>query len=225
MFLFIHVHYSENHDTVTIFFSDIVRFTDISRALSPVKVCNMLDRLYLAFDALANKHKVFKVETVGDCYLACTGIPNPQEKHATIMARFAWACLQAFSDLDALIDQALGDEKVKGIVIISGKPGSFAGGMDLNVIARMKDDAGENPAQGLFDGLMRFHGMLRKIERAGMDDKNKGGKPIATALPGTTMGIGYEIAISTHRIFAAPNPSSSGAPHREECGMSCMLCC
>eukprot|EP00526_Cylindrotheca_closterium_P008173 CAMPEP_0113660222 /NCGR_PEP_ID=MMETSP0017_2-20120614/32780_1 /TAXON_ID=2856 /ORGANISM="Cylindrotheca closterium" /LENGTH=836 /DNA_ID=CAMNT_0000574833 /DNA_START=650 /DNA_END=3157 /DNA_ORIENTATION=+ /assembly_acc=CAM_ASM_000147 len=34
----------ETHDNVTVFFSDIVRFTDISRALSPVKVCNMLDR-------------------------------------------------------------------------------------------------------------------------------------------------------------------------------------
>ena len=65
-------HYSENHDEVTIFFSDIVRFTDISRALSPVKVCNMLDRLYLAFDALANKHEVFKVETIGDAWMGVT---------------------------------------------------------------------------------------------------------------------------------------------------------
>ena len=62
----------ENHDEVTIFFSDIVRFTDISRALSPVKVCNMLDRLYLAFDALANKHEVFKVETIGDAWMGVT---------------------------------------------------------------------------------------------------------------------------------------------------------
>ena len=57
---------------VTIFFSDIVRFTDISRALSPVKVCNMLDRLYLAFDDLANKHEVFKVETIGDAWMGVT---------------------------------------------------------------------------------------------------------------------------------------------------------
>ena len=57
---------------VTVFFSDIVQFTDISRQLPAVKVCAMLDRLYLAFDALANKHEVFKVETIGDAWVGVT---------------------------------------------------------------------------------------------------------------------------------------------------------
>ena len=108
--------------------------------------------------------------------------------------------------LEGLIDDALADDAVKGIVITSGKEGSFAGGMDLNVIARMKDMAGDDPARGLFDGLMNMHAILRKIERGGMDDKNKGGKPIAAALPGTALGIGLEIPLACHRIFAADNP-------------------
>lgn len=61
----------ETHENVTIFFSDIVHFTDISRMMSPVKVCHMLDRLYLAFDELARKHEVFKVETVCFVLMAC----------------------------------------------------------------------------------------------------------------------------------------------------------
>ena len=116
---------------------------------------------------------------------------------------------QGFYDLDALIDQALADDAVKGIVITSGKEGSFAGGMDLNIIAKMKESAGDNPAQGLMEGLMASHAVLRKIERAGMDPKtNKGGKPIAAALPGTALGIGYEIPLACHRIFAADNPKA-----------------
>ena len=111
--------------------------------------------------------------------------------------------------LDSLIDQALADDAVKGIIITSGKEGSFAGGMDLNVIAKMKESAGDNPAKGLMDGLMNAHGVLRKIERAGMDPKtNKGGKPIAAALPGTALGIGLEIPLACHRIFAADNPKA-----------------
>ncbi|MCR9112500.1 MAG: 3-hydroxyacyl-CoA dehydrogenase NAD-binding domain-containing protein, partial [Rhodobacteraceae bacterium] len=110
--------------------------------------------------------------------------------------------------LEGLIDDALADDAVKGIIITSGKEGSFAGGMDLNVIAKMKDMAGDNPAQGLMDGLMNMHGILRKIERGGMDDKNKGGKPIAAALPGTALGIGLEIPLACHRIFAADNPKA-----------------
>ncbi|MEM6595053.1 MAG: 3-hydroxyacyl-CoA dehydrogenase NAD-binding domain-containing protein [Pseudomonadota bacterium] len=115
---------------------------------------------------------------------------------------------QGFRDLDALIDQALADDAVKGVIITSGKEGSFAGGMDLNVIAKMKESAGDNPAQGLMDGLMECHGVLRKIERGGMDDKNKGGKPIACAMQGTGLGIGFEIPLSCHRIFVADNPKA-----------------
>ena len=116
--------------------------------------------------------------------------------------------LEAWDVLDQLIDQALADEAVKGVIITSGKD-SFAGGMDLNVIARMKEMAGDNPAKGLFDGIMNAHRIMRKIERAGTDPKTlKGGKPIAAALPGTALGIGLEIPLSTHRIFAADNPSA-----------------
>lgn len=64
--------YSETHNNVTVFFSDIVRFTDISRNLSALKVSHMLDRLYLAFDELATKHEVFKVETIGDAWMGVT---------------------------------------------------------------------------------------------------------------------------------------------------------
>ncbi|SLN49027.1 Fatty acid oxidation complex subunit alpha [Roseovarius gaetbuli] len=116
---------------------------------------------------------------------------------------------QGFLDLEALIDKALADDAVKGVIITSGKEGSFAGGMDLNVIAKMRDDAGDEPAKGLFDGVMGMHAILRKIERAGMDPKtNKGGKPIAAALPGTALGIGLEIPLACHRIFAADNPKA-----------------
>ncbi|SFD23760.1 3-hydroxyacyl-CoA dehydrogenase NAD-binding domain-containing protein [Tropicimonas isoalkanivorans] len=115
---------------------------------------------------------------------------------------------QGFDDLDALIDRVLSDDAIKGAVLTSGKPGSFAGGMDLNVIARMKE-RDEDPAKGIFEGIMRVHGILRKIERAGMDPKtNAGGKPIAAALPGTALGIGLELPLACHRIFAADNPKA-----------------
>ena len=111
------------------------------------------------------------------------------------------------NELSGCVDDALADDAVKGIVITSGKDGSFAGGMDLNLLAKMKDDAGDNPAQGLFEGIMQTHGLLRKIELAGMDPKTqKGGKPIAAALPGTAAGIGLELPLATHRIFVANNP-------------------
>ncbi|MDA5095654.1 3-hydroxyacyl-CoA dehydrogenase NAD-binding domain-containing protein [Aliiroseovarius sp. KMU-50] len=114
----------------------------------------------------------------------------------------------ALEELNGHIDTVLADEAVKGAIITSGKK-DFAGGMDLNVIAQMKEDAGDDPAKGLFDGIMQMHGVLRKIERAGMDVKtNKGGKPIVAALPGIALGIGLEIPLACHRIIAADNPKA-----------------
>ncbi|MFT5785399.1 MAG: 3-hydroxyacyl-CoA dehydrogenase/enoyl-CoA hydratase/3-hydroxybutyryl-CoA epimerase [Ascidiaceihabitans sp.] len=116
--------------------------------------------------------------------------------------------LDGVQQLNDHIDDALADDAVKGIVITSGKE-TFAGGMDLNLLAKMKADAGDDPAKGLFEGTMRMHGLLRKIERAGMDKKtNKGGKPIASALPGTAAGIGLELPLATHRIFCTSNPKA-----------------
>jgi 3-hydroxyacyl-CoA dehydrogenase / enoyl-CoA hydratase / 3-hydroxybutyryl-CoA epimerase len=115
---------------------------------------------------------------------------------------------EGIAELDAAVDAALADPAVKGIVITSGKP-DFAAGMDLNVLASMKDRAGENPARGLFDGIMAMHGLLRKIERAGMEPKsNKGGKPVAWAAPGLSAGIGTEIGLACHRRFMADSPKA-----------------
>ena len=112
--------------------------------------------------------------------------------------------LDGAAELDGLLDDALADPAVRGIVITSGKA-DFAAGMDLNVLARMK----EGGAQAVFDGVMTLHHLLRKVERAGMDPKTlKGGKPIAAALPGTALGIGLELPLATHRIFAADNPKA-----------------
>jgi 3-hydroxyacyl-CoA dehydrogenase / enoyl-CoA hydratase / 3-hydroxybutyryl-CoA epimerase len=116
--------------------------------------------------------------------------------------------LEGVAELNGLIDKALSDPAIKGIIITSGKK-DFAGGMDLNVIAKMKQSAGADPARGLFDGIMQFHALERKIELAGMDFKTKkGGKPIVAALPGTALGIGLEIPLSCHRIIVADNPKA-----------------
>lgn len=112
--------------------------------------------------------------------------------------------IAGFAELSALIDRALTDANVKGVILTSAKK-DFAGGMDLNVIAQMRAGG----AQAIFDGVMHMHHVMRKIERAGMDPKTlKGGKPIVAALPGTALGIGLEVPLSCHRIIAADNPKA-----------------
>ena len=94
----------ERKECVTIFFSDIVGFTDLSASMDPEKVMDMLDRLYTKFDALSAKHDVFKVETIGDAYMAVTNLVEQQDGDHSL--RIAWFAVEAIEAASAtLIDE------------------------------------------------------------------------------------------------------------------------
>ncbi len=84
---------TETHPCVTIFFSDIKGFTEISCILPPVSVKAMLDALYTFMDTCADEHGVHKLETIGDGFVAVTNVMEEQPDHAARMARFALAVL------------------------------------------------------------------------------------------------------------------------------------
>lgn len=65
----------ERFENVTIFFSDIISYTEISSRLDPAKVSDLLDRLYTKFDRLCSVYNVFKVETIGDVSMGCCFAP------------------------------------------------------------------------------------------------------------------------------------------------------
>ncbi len=104
----------ERKEAITMYFSDIVGFTNISASISPEKVNSLLDRLYDRLDSVAEGLGVYKIETIGDAYLcAANVVQNQTNTHALIMAQFAVAAQQAAAE--TLIDE---DDEERGPVRI-----------------------------------------------------------------------------------------------------------
>jgi len=94
----------------TVLFADIAGFTAWSSTREPSQVFTLLEAIYGSFDRLAERRKVFKVETIGDCYMAVTGLPDPQPDHAVIMARFATAILLRMQEITHELEVELGPD-------------------------------------------------------------------------------------------------------------------
>jgi len=94
----------------TVLFADISGFTAWSSVRNPSQVFQLLETIYHSFDMVAKRRRVFKVETVGDCYVAVTGLPDPRKDHAILMARFSRECLHKMHVLTKKLEITLGPD-------------------------------------------------------------------------------------------------------------------
>lgn len=80
----------------------------LSSEREPSQVFRLLETVYREFDIEARKLGVFKVETVGDCYVAVTGLPDPRDDHAIVISKYAVRCLLKFNVLTKRLEANLG---------------------------------------------------------------------------------------------------------------------
>jgi class 3 adenylate cyclase len=60
---------TDRHSDVTIIYADISGFTSFCKTKEPIEVVSMLSKLFSTFDHLCVRHNVYKVHTIGDCYV------------------------------------------------------------------------------------------------------------------------------------------------------------
>lgn len=94
----------------SVMYADLAGFTAWSSVREPSQVFALLEAVYKTFDELANRRQVFKVETVGDCYVAVTGLPESRRDHAIAMARFARDCIVHMRVMTKQLEITLGPD-------------------------------------------------------------------------------------------------------------------
>lgn len=80
---------AERYDDVSVLFADIVDFTPLSAEVPPVELLGLLNRIFSGFDALAERHSLEKIKTIGDAYMVAGGLPVPRQHHLEAMAEMA----------------------------------------------------------------------------------------------------------------------------------------
>eukprot|EP00977_Amphora_coffeiformis_P007330 scaffold1588_cov222-Amphora_coffeaeformis.AAC.2 len=92
----------------TVAFIDIAGFTAWSSEREPQQVFRLLESLYGSFDDVGRALDVFKVETIGDSYVAACGLPKARKDHAVVMVRFADQCLRRMNRITHELERFLG---------------------------------------------------------------------------------------------------------------------
>ena len=84
-------HVADEHADIFILASDICGFTKLSAATEPSEVMHLLSELFSGFDELSEAMGVYKAITIGDAYIAVTGMFNAQVRMAPCaVAWFDW---------------------------------------------------------------------------------------------------------------------------------------
>ena len=135
---------------ISMIFCDIVGFTSWSEKVAAFHSFTLLDIIFEHFDHLAEKHGVYKIETVGDCYVGVSNYPIGSENHSIMLLNFAMDIIDTLgvlqSNLEAKMPTPFPISFRIGLhcgrasigVIGNNKPAIHIVGDSVNVAARME---------------------------------------------------------------------------------------
>ncbi|MEJ2266087.1 MAG: adenylate/guanylate cyclase domain-containing protein [Anaerolineales bacterium] len=77
---------ADHFESASVLFADIVGFTPLSTTMSPEEMVDLLNEIFSNFDILVEEYRLEKIRTVGDNYMAASGVPVPRSDHAQALA-------------------------------------------------------------------------------------------------------------------------------------------
>jgi adenylate cyclase len=80
---------ADEYAAASILFADLVEFTPMAAAMTPLQLVDLLNEVFQCFDGLVDKYNLEKIKTIGDCYMVASGVPCPRPDHAVALVNLA----------------------------------------------------------------------------------------------------------------------------------------
>lgn len=164
---------AKHFENATVLFTDFVNFTQLSEILSPQDLVAEIHECFSAFDKIIEKHKMEKIKTIGDAYLAASGLPITNTNHAIVAINAASDILDYINNRKSNTHQVQLDVRI-GInsgPVVAGIVGikKFAydiWGDTVNTAARME--------QNCEKGKINISGSTYELVKAQFDCMHRG---------------------------------------------------
>jgi class 3 adenylate cyclase len=175
------INIAQGHADVTVMFADIVGFTKMTEELSPVETVKILNDVFTMFDEIAEHHRVEKIKTIGDAYMAAAGLDTGANIHyADAVAMMALEMLQKMKEYRERTGEkvelrvGIGTGPVVAGVIGKKKFIYDMWGDTVNVAFRMASDAYSGSIQVDLMTYRRLHNRFKFDEAHEVEIKGKG---------------------------------------------------
>jgi len=153
-------HKPEIHNNVSILFCDFINFSGITTRLSPEFLIAELTDIYGSFDEICEKHGATRIKTIGDAYMAASGLGGDADHAERIVnvgfdfiaylrkrnetAQQPWECRVGIHS-GSVISGIIGKTRFSYDII----------GVDVNIASRV-ESAGKNMAVTVTEATMRL---------------------------------------------------------------------
>lgn len=172
-----------HYDAVTVLFTDFVGFTQISEQMSPTELIATLDKVFLEFDLICERHGLNRIKTIGDSYMCVAGLPESNAAHARNAVKAALEMVAYIEQFNAMIPEPAKRWQVRvGLnsgPVVAGVVGKKKFAFDIwgdavNTASRMESsgEPGKVNISGTTHALVKDH--FQCTHRGKISAKNKG---------------------------------------------------
>ncbi len=122
---------AQEFEQATVLFTDFVGFTELSSKLNASELVEEINVCFKAFDHIITTHKLEKIKTIGDAYMAAGGLhtPNVSEPSDVILAGI---------EMQAFIIQRKKENEAKGLPAFSMRVGIHSGPVVAGIVGIKK---------------------------------------------------------------------------------------